>query len=312
MSRTQPQPQPQQQAQPQPPMTAEAMLANINSTLLPLDAPQIEALDKVATAANLVSADAGNPFRQMLRTANGVMQLQALLTPEMMTPIMSLQGTSLGFRTDRDGQNGYPVEIVRNCLIEAVIRGVSPVGNEFNIIASRPYITKEGFGHLLARIDGLRYMITPAIPKINGATAEASVNVRWSYNGKEQEKDLQFSVRVNSGMGADAINGKATRKARAWLYAQVTGMEVGEGDATDRDSVARPAVSPLERNVVDVEATPAPAEEEMPRLRKALAEQGVDFEDVKKWFAAQNWAFDNEDYLLANAADIAKSFKAAK
>ena len=304
MPRTAAQPQAQQpQPQPQSPMTAETMLANINANLLPLDAPQIEALDKVATAANLVSADAGSPFKQMLRTANGVMQLQALLTPEMMTPIMSLQGTSLGFRTDKDNNGGYPVEIVRNCLIEAVIRGVSPVGS--------PYITKEGFGHLLANIAGLRYMITPNVPKISNGTAEAGVNVRWTYNGKEQEKDLVFAVRVNAGMGADAINGKATRKARAWLYMQVTGMEVGEGDVTDTTATPRQVVSPLEKNVVDIEATEVKEEpaEEMPRLRKAFAERGVDFDAVKGWFAQMNWAFDNEDYLLQNVESIVHSYK---
>lgn len=300
-----------QQPQPQP-QTADAMLANINASLLPLDTPAIEALDKVATAANLVSADAGSPFRQMLRTANGIMQLQALLTPEMMTPIMSLQGSSLGFRTDKDNNGGYPVEIVRNCLIEAVIRGVSPVGNEFNIIAARPYITKEGFGHLLANIQGLKYMITPAIPKIANGAAEAQVNVRWTYNGKEQEKDLVFSVRVNAGMGADAINGKATRKARAWLYQQVTGMEVGEGDVTDTTATPRQVVSPLEKNVVDIETTEKQTEkqtEEMPRFLEALKKFGVDYEDVKRWFAEQNWAFDNEDYLLNNAEGIAGTYK---
>lgn len=36
-------------------------------------------------------------------------------------------------------------------------------------------------------------------------------------------------------MGTDAVIGKATRKARAWLFSKLTGMEVGEGDVQDID-----------------------------------------------------------------------------
>ena len=42
-----------------------------------------------------------------------------------------------------------------------------------------------------------------------------------------------MAIRVNKGMGADAIVGKLTRKARAWLYTTITGQDAGDGDAED-------------------------------------------------------------------------------
>jgi hypothetical protein len=56
-------------------------------------------------------------------------------------------------------------------------------------------------------------------------------------------------------MGADAIIGKASRKARAWLYATVTGMEVGDGDADDAVVIPADEVkeSPFEQQPVQQE-----------------------------------------------------------
>ena len=34
-------------------------------------------------------------------------------------------------------------------------------------------------------------------------------------------------------MGADAVIGKATRKARKWIYDTITGSEIPEGDVMD-------------------------------------------------------------------------------
>jgi hypothetical protein len=34
-------------------------------------------------------------------------------------------------------------------------------------------------------------------------------------------------------MGTDAIIGKATRKARAWLWQHITGQEIPDGDASE-------------------------------------------------------------------------------
>ena len=202
------------------------------STFLPATVTDdvIAALD---TAASNKSLTVASQFRRAFAVAEAVYQLKALLTPEVMKPILNLQNTSLGFQTDRR-EGGYPLDTVKECLIDAVLSGVSPVGNEFNIIAGRAYITKNGMKHKLMQIDGLSYTMTPGIPKMAGEGGAAIIMaIDWTFKGKTEHKDLALAVRINKGMGTDAIIGKATRKASAWLYETVTGQTVDEGDASD-------------------------------------------------------------------------------
>src|SRR5215204_5340477 len=100
---------------------------------------------------SVLSADQLNGFEKAYLIANAIAELKSLLTPEYMKPIMQMQGNKLGFKTDKDKDGGYPEAIVKNCLIEAVLMGVQPFGNQFNIIANNTYITKEGYGYLLSK-----------------------------------------------------------------------------------------------------------------------------------------------------------------
>lgn len=190
---------------------------------------------------SVLAADGFSGFQKAYLIATAAGELKKLLTADYMKPIMDLQGNKLGFKTDKDnGQNGskgpgYPEEIVKNCLIEAVLTGVQPFGNQFNIIAGNCYITKEGFGYLLANYAGLSYEIIPALPRINADKSSAAIvmKIKWTLNGIEKERELEIPVKMNSFMGTDAVIGKATRKARAWLYGTITGSEIPEGDAMD-------------------------------------------------------------------------------
>jgi hypothetical protein len=176
-------------------------------------------------------------FEKAYLIANATADLKKLLTPEYMKPIMALQGSRLGFKTDRDDDGGYPEHVVKNCLIEAVLTGVQPFGNQFNIIAGNMYITKEGFGHLLNEFKGLDFDIVPGLPRINSDRTGAAIvmDVTWTINGTEKTKKLDIAVRMNKAMGTDAVIGKATRKARAWLHSRVTGIEITDGDVQDVD-----------------------------------------------------------------------------
>jgi hypothetical protein len=218
----------------------------------------ITALDEAASAGQLTTSTAGGQFARALATANAVNTLRDLLTPDVMKNVMQLQNTSLGFMTDRRDAP-YSMDVVRDCLIEAVLQGVSPVGNEFNIISSRCYITKNGMRRKLSNIDGLSYTITPGIPKLAEKGAVIVMSIDWTYQGQTNHKDLAIPVRVNAGMGTDAIIGKATRKASAWLYDAITGTSVNEGDVSDGDTItveAKSVTSPIETDT-HVEDVPA-------------------------------------------------------
>lgn len=174
-------------------------------------------------------------FEKAYLIANATEKLQTLLTPEYMKPIMRLQGSRLGFKSDKK----YPEPVVKDCLIEAVLMGLQPHGNQFNIIAGNMYPTKEGLGYLLSNYPGLSYKIIPELPRINSTNTSAAIVMRisWSVNGSaKQESSIEIPVKMNAYMGTDAVIGKATRKARAWLYSTITGSEISEGDVSDLDS----------------------------------------------------------------------------
>lgn len=229
------------------------------SNLPTISTKTITALDEAANAGQLTTVTGGQ-FSRALATATAVNTLRDLLTPDVMKNVMALQNSALGFMTDRKDAH-YDTDTVRDCLIEAVLQGVSPVGNEFNIISGRAYITKAGMRRKLANVPGLSYTITPGLPKMAATSDGAAIvmTLDWTINGKTEHKELPLAVRVNKAMGTDAIIGKATRKAAAWLYDAVTGMSVNEGDISDDDAIpttAKPVSIPIESDphVEDVKA----------------------------------------------------------
>jgi hypothetical protein len=190
---------------------------------------------------SVVGKDDLKLFEKAYQIAKAAGELKNMLNEEYMKPIMELQGNRLGFKTDKDTNGGYPVEIVKHCLIEAVLTGVQPFGNQFNIIAGNCYITKEGFGHLLKNMAGLSYDITPQLPRINADKSGAAIvmDIEWVYGGERRKKSLDIPVKMNSFMGTDAVIGKATRKARAWLFNTITGSEIADGEVGETvDGVA--------------------------------------------------------------------------
>lgn len=207
----------------------------------------VEALDRIASNRTLTI---GSQFSRAFATATAISQLNALLTKDVMIPIMSLQNSSLGFMTDNRA-GGYSVDTVRECLIDAILNGVQPVGNEFNIIKGRTYITKNGMRRKLRDIPGLSYTITPGFPTSSkdGSGAGVIMSIDWTYNGEKNHKELPVAVRVNKDMGTDGILGKATRKASSWLFETVTGQIVEEGEAGEDGkyiNTTAKEVSPLE------------------------------------------------------------------
>jgi len=174
-------------------------------------------------------------FERAFVTSKAIKQLKTLLSTEYMEPIMDLQGSKLGFKTDKDKSGGYAVSVVKNCLIEAVLMGVQPYGNMFNIIAGNTYLTKEGIGHILNNWKGLRYSIICGVPQVrpDNKSAVVEAKIKWTLNGEKQEETIPISVKNDAYSSVDSLIGKATRKARAWLLSAISGMEFTEGDLED-------------------------------------------------------------------------------
>ncbi len=225
---------------------------NETQELLPMPEWMDEAagvLDRMA-ATGLACRDIKQGFRKIFMAAQCVSLLRGALTDEVMEPIMDLHGSAIGFRTDKDSSlrvfwdkegkkcrtGGYSVNEVREALISAVMSGLLPCGNQFNIISGRMYVTKEGFTYLLGQA-GVQYTIVPGVPREPKADESiVDVTIEWSYGKTEGKQTLEIPVRVNKGQGSDAILGKAERKAKAWLWNHLMHSKLTDGD-TENDSI---------------------------------------------------------------------------
>lgn len=198
-----------------------------------------ESLDRLSEGAQALSIFEGGRFSTALAAARMMAEInEALDAPGVREAIMPLIDSGIGVRTDRapgNKQNLQPYrwQDIKPAVIEATMRGLPMVGNCWNIISARCYVTKEGFGLLLKRFPGLRYSIVCGVPHMADAGAVVDARIRWSVGGQDHDETVSFAVRLNAGMGADAAIGKATRKARAWLYGTLTGTEAPEGEAED-------------------------------------------------------------------------------
>ena len=194
---------------------------------------------------SVIGSDKIQGFQKAYLVAEAISQLTELLTPEYMKPIMALQGNRLGFKSDKDlvkspqgGYTkgpGYPEPVVKNCLIEAVLMGLQPVNNQFNIIGGNMYPTKEGCGYLLNNLKGLSYNLVCSIQKISADKTSAVVDVKinWSINGEKNEQTIPIPIKMDAYTSVDALIGKATRKGRAWLLSRVSGIEITDGEIED-------------------------------------------------------------------------------
>ena len=98
-------------------------------------------------------ADLGDvsDMTRAIMMARGMVILRIQFAGTVLDGVCALAGTPLGFLTDRDGEKTkYPKEVIRDCAIEAILRGARLTGNEFNIIAGKCYLTKAFFARQLS------------------------------------------------------------------------------------------------------------------------------------------------------------------
>lgn len=173
-------------------------------------------------------------FEKAFVVSSAIQVLKEKLDSNYMKPIMLLQNSRLGFLTDKK-EGGYPEEVVKNCLIDAVLIGLQPTNNEFNIIAGITYPTKEGYGSLLKKISGLKYNLTFKNPTIGSDQKQANcvVKIDWELHGEKNTQEIDFPIKANAYATSDQLIGKATRKARAWLYNFISGTDLPDADIQD-------------------------------------------------------------------------------
>lgn len=214
-------------------------------------------------------------FFAALEVAAAVDALRSYLDqPEIKTRILGLMNTPIGFRTDRDPKlkkwspkeqrevspTPYNYDTVKDCVVEALLRGLGLVGNQFNIIADRFYCTKEGFEHLIKKLDfvtDFRPIIGIPTQKPGGAIIECSAT--WLKFGKPQSAEAVIPVKGDEKYSsADQYIGKAQRKFYKRCYEVMSGNFISDGD-TD-DSVQTVSVEPVFNQLPQSQAIPVSAE----------------------------------------------------
>jgi len=240
------------------------------SEIIELDASVDRARKEIAAATGTMA--------RSIAYAKGIKAIEAALNKHE-ADFMALQNNPLGFMTDNEG--GYPWTIVRSAITVGLLRGFLPINNEFNIIARRFYGAKEGYIRLVREFPGVTNVsVHLSVPVIGGEeTALVGGYLQYDFHGKPMRRDFQkvtegptagdyrISIRVNKGMGADAILGKATRKAYARVWEQLTGLKADDVPENDADEPNAQDANTIEGTAtpVEQEALPAPRKgEDMP------------------------------------------------
>lgn len=230
--------------------------------LVTIDPAQMARLDDLATTCKAIDVNAG-AFTGPLLMAAAVQEMRHLLTDQVMQSVMSLQGSPIGFKTDKDLVKdkqtrkytkgpGYPIGVVRDVVIWAASMGVRMVGNECNIISGRGYGTKEHFFRALNdKLGSAGWRLTHDVPRNGNGGAVVKTSVKWMADGAWQDQELEHAIKGDTYSSSDQYRGKADRKCAKWLWEQVSGLAYADGDADE-------VVTEVNAIPTKAEAAPAP------------------------------------------------------
>lgn len=214
-------------------------------------------------------------LQQSIEMAECIEELRGALTDRVMHQVvLPLMNTALGFRTDRPNKRDpepYGLEEVRECVLEALIRGARLVGNEFNIISGRAYLTKEYFTRAIAEFPGLtNFVLNLGVPIAKNGGSIVPFEASWQLDGVPVRVAREIPVKVNEYMGADAILGKAERKARAACFNVMAGsVFVAVDGEVDGDRGSTDAAKTASAMTARIDALPAT---DTPRAATAAAD----------------------------------------
>jgi hypothetical protein len=217
---------------------------------------------------------AANDLERSLVLSCSMIDLRAAVR-EFLPVLKQLQGSRLGFLTDRDpgksDKPAYPDQVIVDCAVEALVRGARWVGNEFNVISGGCYLTKEHWARRVREVPGLTDLeVTPGVPELVGPKCVVEFEATWNLDGKPYHLARRFSVILRNYQTDDATIGKAEGKMLRAIYKRLTGAELsaaGDDEAVGAVEDAPPAAA------ADPPAADPPAED-----RKATEEEMRDWD----------------------------------
>lgn len=234
-------------------------------------------IEDVVSRCGLINNPA-DAFMSQLALARGVSQLKQILDDEIMKEVISLRGSSLGFKTDRDSKGQpYSVQEVRDAILEGLLKGARIVGNEINIIAGKCYLTKECYRRFLNELEGFSGLqLSFQVPEIHEGYALVGATATWNQDGKmkqveylKQAQDMRICVKHDKKYGShDQAIGKAEKKLLKMIWETVTGHK----SIDDSEDI----VSPTDASAA-IEATSIDSEESR-KLTESMCSRIADCE----------------------------------
>lgn len=306
--------------------TAQPPARATKSGMIPVSEDTALAIQQANEAAMAAfgSGSSGNIIAA-LQVAESMESLRRLFDePAIQARITALQDTAIGFRTDRDPKQkrrgtqeyntAYSYNVVKDCAIEAGLRGLQLVGNQWNIISGRTYCTKEGFEFL---IKGLKHVtdfkVNLGVPANKPGGVIIECDGSWNNAGQPQTLKSSIPVKSDDYSSADQLLGKATRKFLKRCYEMMTGNVMPEGEAGEDGQIeaaqGRVLIPHKAPKFIAPDPTPAPTQQPAPAdpepksdpsgepagpseldekrlaIRDAFADAGVAFEHFVAWMA---------------------------
>ncbi len=189
-------------------------------------------------------------------------------------------------RTDRDpsrpdkrtgvAPKPYTRDVVRTCIIDAAANGLLPTGNQFNIISSTMYPTKEGYTALLAKLKAspmqlvYTFEFDPETKAVSADPTYVAIPCRVGYKTSREDMKGWFRyvamVKSNGETSTtDQLRGKAERKCKKAFFEFLTGIDLGDADANEVIDVPYTEVS----STTSAPAGAAPAPERKSAAQRA-------------------------------------------
>lgn len=200
----------------------------------------LRAIDQTAGDMALLLRESKTAGSMQFAVASAVAMdaMRSSLTPEVMKYVMKLQGKPHGFLTDRDkGKKlergryeegeGYDIETVTECLIIACAKGAHVMGNEFNIIKAKVYLTREYYASRNDEILGAPNWSAKLVDIVRkGGAALGRGMVWWRDSAGEHKFSADFEVKTDPESTYDFIKGKWERRAYRMIFEKNTGVRV--------------------------------------------------------------------------------------
>ena len=192
---------------------------------------ELEKAQRIDDSINQLMTSKLAGFALSIARANVASIIRESLSDDMMKGVFDMENKKYGFLTDKTGTEKYTKEVIKDCFIEASMKGVEPTGNQFNIISGKCYVTKEGCREILKK-NKVQYELFPSFSKKieNGGTV-LPVRVEWVNDlGKKEFRELILSVQGHDKVSEAARKGMAERDAMAWLIDHLTNNPVSVGE----------------------------------------------------------------------------------